>query len=176
MAGVRMTFAAGGTVSELSAEAIALESRSAARWADLSILQPDSREALGAALGRRQSFALDLRLGHNAATAPIAMRCVGHWDAQQQAHVCQLADATDLHTAWQGTANRLALLQEMVDSLPLLIIQLNARPGWPCVFAGGGLLELVTAHSRHPVGRDALGLFGPALHAELQAMLTDNDG
>lgn len=174
--GVRMTFAAGGTVSDLSAEAIALEGRCTARWADLSILQPDSRDALSAALGRRQSFALDLRLGHNAASAPIAMRCVGHWDAQQQAHVCQLADATDLHTAWQGTANRLALLQEMVDSLPLLIIQLNARPGWPCVFAGGGLLELVTAHSRHPVGRDALGLFGPALHAQLQTMLTDNDG
>lgn len=172
--GVRMTFAADGTVSDLSAEAIALEGRSAARWADLSILQPDSRGALSAALGQQTSFALDLHLRRNAVSAPIAMRCVGHWDAQRDVHVCQLADASDLHTAWEGTVNRLALLQEMVDSLPLLIIQLNARPGWHCVFAGGGLLELVTPHHRHPVGMAAPDLFGPALHAELQALLTDN--
>ena len=65
------------------------------------------------------------------------------------------------------------MLQEMVDGLPMLVIQLETGPDLRCAFAGGALLELVTPHSQNPVGRDAPGLLGPELFAQLQARLRD---
>ncbi|MBX3611805.1 MAG: PAS domain S-box protein [Hydrogenophaga sp.] len=63
------------------------------------------------------------------------------------------------------------LLQQMVDNLPLLVIQLDTGPRLRCALASGALLELVTPHGADAVGRDALDLFGPTLHGELLALL-----
>ncbi len=171
--GTRFTVAFGGSPSGLSAGGLALEARTAGRWSDLSILVPESRAALRAALGREQSFALDLRLRDDSQGRAMHLHCAGHWQASRRAHVCLLADVSDRRAAHEATERRLQLLQEMVDSLPLLIVQLDTGPDLRCAFASGALLELITPRGRPLVGRDALSLFGQALFESIQARLRE---
>ncbi|NIM43954.1 MAG: response regulator [Hydrogenophaga sp.] len=171
--GTRFTVAFGGSPGELSAGSRALEARAGGRWADLSILTPDSRAALLAALGHPQSFALDLRLRDDPQGRAIHLHCAGHWRAEPPAHVCLLADIGELRAAHEATDRRLQLLQEMVDSLPLLMIQLDTGADLRCAFAGGALLELITPRERPLVGRDALSLFGQKLFDNIQARLRE---
>lgn len=169
--GTRFAVAFGGSPSGLSAGGLALEARTAGRWSDLSILVPESRAALRAALGHEQSFALDLRLRDDPQGRAIHLHCAGHWQASRRAHVCLLADVSDRRAAHEATERRLQLLQEMVDSLPLLIIQLDTGADLRCAFASGALLELITPRNRALVGRDALSLFGQELFDSIQARL-----
>ncbi len=171
--GSRFTVAFGASPSGLSAGSLALETRTGGRWSDLSILAPDSRAPLLAALGRAQSFALDLRLRDDPQGRAIHLHCAGHWQAERRAHACLLADVSDLRAAHEATDRRLQLLQEMVDSLPLLMIQLDTGPDLRCAFAGGALLELLTPRDRPLVGRDALSLFGQELFDSIQARLRE---
>ena len=173
--GLRVALASDASVRGLSAQAQALEDRTGGRWADLSILDADSRAGLMSALGAQCPFELDLSLNPGTGATPVWMRCVGHWDAVRCEYLCQLADISDLRIAWRPTSERLALLQEMVDSLALLIVQLDAGSGLPCVFAGGSLLELVMRDRMDPVGRNALGALRPELHASLQTLLAQGD-
>jgi len=171
--GTRFTVAFGGSPTDLSAGSLALEARAGGRWSDLSILRPESRAALLAALGRAQSFALDLRVLDDPQGRAIHLHCAGHWQAGRRAHTCLLADVSELRTAHDTTDRRLQLLQDMVDSLPLLIVQLDTGPELRCAFAGGALLELVTPRLRPLVGRDALSLFRRELFDSIRARLRD---
>jgi len=171
--GTRFTVAFGGSPSDLSAGSLALEARAGGRWSDLSILTGGSRAALLGALGRAQSFALDLRLPDDPQGRAVHLHCAGHWRADRQAHVCVLADISGLRAAHEATDRRLQLLQDMVDGLPLLIIQLDTGADLRCAFASGGLLELITPRGSPLVGRDARSLFGQALFDSIQTRLRE---
>ncbi len=171
--GARFTVAFGGSPTGLNAGSRALEVRAGGHWSDLSLLTPDAREALREALRHARPFALDLRLREDAQGHPIHVHCAGHWRAERREHVCLLAETGALLARHDATARRLQLLQDMVDGLPLLIVQLDTGPALRCAFASGGLLELVTPHVDHPVGRDALSLFGQELFENIQARLRE---
>ena len=166
--GARFTVAMGALPTALSAECRALEVRSGGRWADLSILAPGSRTTLRAALRRTRSFALDLRLLDDAQGRTLYLRCAGHWDPAEHEHRCQLADISDLQVARAATDERLQLLQEMVDGLPLLVLQFDTGPELRCAFAAGALLSALVPPGHQPVGQDVAGAFGPKLAAHLQ--------
>ncbi|MBN9370922.1 MULTISPECIES: ATP-binding protein [unclassified Hydrogenophaga] len=166
--GARFTVPFGGTPTALSAASRALEARLPGHWSDWSIVAPAARAALLAALRQTRPFALSLRLLDDAHGQPVHVRCQGHWQAARLSHLCQLADISDLQAAHDTTGHALLQLQEMVDSLPLLVIQLDTSPELRCAFAAGSLLRLLVPYQQNPVGQAALGLFGPALFAHLR--------
>jgi two-component system, sensor histidine kinase len=169
--GIRLDITHACEVTGISARAAELQARGRGRWSDLSILEPASREALRRALGRPESFAMALELQGNGREHAVHLHCAGHWQAARRLHVCQMADTSDLHRTQSATDHRLSMLQEMVDGLPLLIIQLDTGPWLRCAFASGALLHLVTSQTAGAVGRDALTLFGPRIYANLQGLL-----
>lgn len=166
--GARFTVPFGGPPTALSAACLALEARLPGRWSDWSIVAPAARAALLTALRQARPFALSLRLLDDARGQPVHVRCEGHWQAARQAHLCQLADISDLQSAHDTIDHSLLQLQDMVDGLPLLVIQLDTSPELRCAFAAGGLLRLLIPHREALVGQAALGLFGPALFAHLR--------
>lgn len=169
--GVQLAFGPGARLGGLSAAAQALQAQSSGRWADFTILDDPSRRALTQALDEPRGFELDLRLAGMPEAGPQWLRCVGRWDPADRTHHCQLADITDLMLAWRPTSERLDLLQEMVDSLPMLIVQIDTGPELPCVFAAGRLLDLVAASDAGLEGQGAMDAFRPELHPSLQALL-----
>lgn len=166
--GARFTVASGGSPTDLSAGGRALESRCGGRWADLSIVWPASVEPLLDALRHPRPFALDLRLLDDAQGHPVHVHCAGHWLAERREHLCQLADISDLQAAHDTTAQRLRLLQSMVDGLPLLVIQFDTDPELRCAFAAGDLLKLLLPRRQDPAGHGASHLFGPRLFEHLR--------